>query len=124
LILVVFLDEWVRQIPMAALVAVMIMVSIGTFSWESLRNLRTHPPSSSIVMVATVAVVVVTHDLAQGVFVGVLLSAVFFANKVGRLMHVESRTMDEGRTHHYTVTGQVFFASSDKFHSCFDFQEV
>src|SRR5690606_33784052 len=97
LILVVFLDEGVRQVPMAALVAVMIMVSIGTFSWESLRNLRTHPPSSSIVMVATVAVVVVTHDLAQGVFVGVLLSAVFFANKVGRLMHVESRTMDEGR---------------------------
>jgi SulP family sulfate permease len=124
LIMVVFLDEWVRQIPMAALVAVMIMVSIGTFSWESLRNLKSHPASSSIVMVATVVVVVLTHDLAQGVFVGVLLSAVFFANKVGRLMHVESRTTDEGRTRYYTVTGQVFFASSDKFNSYFDFKEV
>jgi SulP family sulfate permease len=124
LIMVVFLDEWVRQIPMAALVAVMIMVSIGTFSWESLRNLKSHPPTSSIVMVATVIVVVLTHDLAQGVFVGVLLSAVFFANKVGRLMHVESRTTEEGRTRYYTVTGQVFFASSDKFNSYFDFKEV
>jgi SulP family sulfate permease len=124
LIMVVFLDEWVSQIPMAALVAVMIMVSIGTFSWESLRNLKSHPASSSIVMVVTVVVVVVTHNLAYGVFVGVLLSAVFFANKVGRLMYIESRTTDEGRTRYYTVTGQVFFASSEKFNSHFDFKEV
>jgi SulP family sulfate permease len=124
LIMVVFLDRWVSQIPMAALVAVMIMVAIGTFSWESLRNLKSHPASSSIVMVATVIVVVVTHNLAYGVFVGVLLSAVFFANKVGRLMNVEARTTDEGRTRYYTVTGQVFFASSEKFNSYFDFKEV
>ena len=81
LIMVVFLGQWVKQIPMAALVAVMIMVSIGTFSWESIINLRKHPPSSSIVMVATVLVVVATHDLAKGVFVGVLLSGIFFAHK-------------------------------------------
>ena len=124
LILVVFLGPWVKQIPMAALVAVMIMVSIGTFDWSSIRNLTTHPKSSSIVMVSTVAVVVVTHDLAKGVFVGVLLSAVFFAAKVGRLFRVES-SLDAERSHRrYTVHGQVFFASSEKFVNAFDLKEA
>jgi len=124
LIMVVFLGPWVERIPMAALVAVMIMVSIGTFSWESLRNMTKHPKSSSIVMVATVVVVVVTHDLAKGVFVGVLLSALFFAAKVGRILHVGSVSADEGRARHYIVTGQVFFASADRFNASFDFKEV
>lgn len=124
LILVVFLGPWVERIPMAALVAVMIMVSIGTFNWESLRNLRVHPKSSSIVMIATVIVVVLTHDLAKGVFVGVLLSALFFAAKVGRILHIGSALLNEGRTRRYTVTGQVFFASSDQFNAAFDFKEV
>src|SRR5690606_21305765 len=105
LILVVFLGPWVKQIPMAALVAVMIMVSIGTFDWSSVRNLASYPRSSSIVMLSTVAVVLVTHDLAKGVFVGVLLSAVFFAAKVGRLFRVES-TLDVGQSHRrYAVHG-------------------
>lgn len=77
LLLVVFLSDWVGQIPMAALVAVMIMVSIGTFSWDSVRNLRRYPLSTNIVMVATVVVVVFTHNLAYGVLVGVLLAALF-----------------------------------------------
>jgi sulfate permease, SulP family len=124
LIMVVFLGPWVKQIPMAALVAVMIMVSIGTFSWDSLRNLTTHPKSSSVVMIATVIVVVATHDLAKGVFVGVLLSALFFATKVGRLMQITSTTADEGRTRRYQVTGQVFFASADQFNASFDFREA
>ena len=124
LVMVVFLGEWVKQIPMAALVAVMIMVSIGTFSWVSLRNLTRHPPSSSIVMLATVAVVVATHDLAQGVFVGVLLSGLFFAHKVGRVLHVEAALDTTGLRRTYTVTGQVFFASSERFARCFDFKEV
>lgn len=124
LVMVVFLGDWVKQIPMAALVAVMIMVSIGTFSWESLRNLRTHPRSSSIVMIATVVVVVFTHDLARGVFVGVLLSALFFATKVGRLLRIVSATGDEGRSRYYTVIGQVFFASADQFNAAFDFREA
>jgi len=123
LILVVFLGPWVERIPMAALVAVMIMVSIGTFSWESVRNLRTHPKSSSIVMVATVVVVVATHDLAKGVFVGVLLSALFFAAKVSRLFQVGSELVEEGRHRRYVVSGQVFFASADRFVSAFDFRE-
>jgi SulP family sulfate permease len=124
LLMVVFLGPWVGQIPMAALVAVMIMVAIGTFSWESLLNLRKNPPSSSIVMIATVVVVVATHDLAKGVFVGVLLSALFFATKVGRLLQIGSRVEDEGRTRYYTVVGQVFFASADRFTNAFDFKEA
>jgi SulP family sulfate permease len=124
LVMVVFLGDWVARIPMAALVAVMIMVSIGTFSWESLRNLRTHPASSSIVMVATVVVVVITHDLARGVLVGVLLSALFFARKVGQVLHIGSDSADEGRARHYKATGQVFFASADAFNAAFDFKEV
>lgn len=124
LIMVVFLGEWVKQIPMAALVAVMIMVAIGTFSWTSLLNLGTHPLSSSIVMVSTVIVTVVTHDLAKGVLVGVLLSALFFARKVGRVLHIGSTTADEGHARQYIVTGQVFFASADNFIDSFDFKEV
>tara|TARA_R110001583_G_scaffold195503_1_gene374430 strand:- start:6761 stop:8326 length:1566 start_codon:yes stop_codon:yes gene_type:complete len=124
LILVVFLGDWVRQIPMAALVAVMIMVSIGTFSWDSVLKLRENPPSSSVVMIATVAVTVATHDLARGVLVGVLLSGFFFAHKVGKVLHVGSRAEDEGRMRRYAVTGQVFFASADRFIASFDFKEV
>jgi len=124
LIMVVFLGPWVKQIPMAALVAVMIMVSIGTFSWESIRNLRSHPKSSSIVMVATVVVVVATHDLAKGVFVGVLLSALFFATKVSRLFQIKSELLEGGAHRNYVVTGQVFFASADRFVAAFDFKEA
>ncbi|MDB5891528.1 MAG: sulfate permease [Polaromonas sp.] len=124
LVMVVFMGQWVKQIPMAALVAVMIMVSIGTFSWESIKNLRRHPPSSSIVMVATVVVVVATHDLAKGVFVGVLLSGIFFAHKVGKVLRVDSTGTGEGQGRAYTVVGQVFFASADTFISKFDFKEV
>ncbi|MGR3910251.1 SulP family inorganic anion transporter [Burkholderia sp. SR8] len=123
LVLVVFLGPWVRQIPMAALVAVMIMVSISTFSWRSLANLRTHPKRSSFVMVATVAVVVATGNLAIGVGVGVLLSALFFASKVQRVLRVESTFDDTRGERHYVVRGQVFFASSEAFVAAFDFKE-
>ncbi|MEL6869291.1 MAG: SulP family inorganic anion transporter [Pseudomonadota bacterium] len=123
LIMVVFLDTWIGRIPMAALVAVMIMVSIGTFSWDSLRNMKKHPISTNVVMVATVIVVVATHNLALGVFVGVLLGALFFANKIGRLMAVKSELADN-TTRRYQVIGQVFFASSDHFTASFDFKEV
>ena len=124
LLLMLFFGDWVARIPMAALVAVMIMVSIGTFSWASIRNLRTHPTSSSVVMLATVVVVVITHDLAKGVLVGVLLSGFFFAHKVGQVLHVSSRTEDEGRMRIYTITGQVFFASAERFINAFDYKEV
>jgi SulP family sulfate permease len=124
LVMVVFLGDWVARSPMAALVAVMIMVSIGTFNWGSIRNLREHPKSSSVVMLATVAVVVATDNLALGVLTGVLLSGFFFAHKVGSILRVSSRADAEGRSRTYTVTGQVFFASADAFISRFDFKEV
>ena len=124
LFMVVFIGDYVAMIPMAALVAVMIMVSIGTFNWASIRNLRSHPKSSSAVMIATVLVVVATHDLAKGVLVGVLLSGFFFAHKVGLLMHIRSKAEEEGRVRTYHVVGQVFFASAERFMNSFDFKEV
>lgn len=124
LVMVVFIGDYVAMIPMAALVSVMIMVSIGTFNWESFRNLSDHPKSSSVVMLATVIVTVSTHDLAKGVLIGVLLSGFFFAHKVGQILHIGSMSEDEGRTRAYKVTGQVFFASAEAFTSAFDFREV
>ncbi len=126
LVAVVFMGPWVKQIPMAALVAVMIMVSIGTFSWSSVLKLREHPPSSSVVMLATVVITVWSHDLAKGVFVGVLLSGLFFANKVGRVLRVDRSVQgsDEAAVRHYAVVGQVFFASAEAFIGAFDFKEV
>ncbi|MBC0853770.1 SulP family inorganic anion transporter [Pantoea stewartii] len=121
LLMVVFLRQWVSQIPMAALVAVMIMVSVGTFSWQSIANLRTHPMSTSVVMLATVVVVVATHNLALGVLIGVLIASLNFATKVARFMAVSSER--QGNTRIYTVTGQVFFASSDRFTRHFDVSE-
>lgn len=113
LFLLTVLGPYVGQVPMPALVAVMIMVSIGTFSWNSIPNLRRHPSSSSVVMIATVVVVVWTHDLALGVLVGVLLSGIFFANKVRNLFTVERVRRPHSAV--YVVTGEIFFASVDKF---------
>ncbi|PKO35702.1 MAG: sodium-independent anion transporter [Betaproteobacteria bacterium HGW-Betaproteobacteria-7] len=124
LALLMLVGDWVAKIPMAALVAVMIMVSIGTFNWGSIRNLKDHPASSSVVMVATVIVTVFTHDLAKGVGVGVLLSGFFFAHKVALLFRVRSRSEDEGRARVYQFSGQIFFASADRFVASFDFREV
>ncbi|HDX6116253.1 TPA: SulP family inorganic anion transporter [Acinetobacter baumannii] len=124
LIMVVFISDWLKVIPMAALVAVMIMVSIGTFNWDSLRNIRQYPLSSNIVMIATVVVVVATHNLAYGVLIGVLLSALFFANKIERYMAVQSVLDDAENTRTYIVKGQVFFSSADKFTAAFDFKEA
>ena len=124
LFLIVVLGPLVSQIPMPALVAVMIMVSIGTFSWSSIKNLKTHPWHSSVVMVATVVVVVWTHDLAQGVLAGVLLSGIFFASKVSRLFGFESSLSEDGSTRTYCFRGQVFFASVERFLAAFDFREV
>ncbi|MCG6204509.1 SulP family inorganic anion transporter [Rhodopseudomonas sp. HC1] len=123
LFLIVVLGPYVAQIPMAALVAVMIMVSINTFQWKSVRTLVTHPRSSSFVMLGTVVVVVGTHDLAKGVLFGVVLSGLFFAHKVTRLFRVES-SRDGGPVRTYKVAGQIFFATAEAFHSAFDFREA
>lgn len=121
LFLILVLRDWVAQIPMAALVAVMIMVSIGTFDWGSIRNLRSTPFQSSIVMLATTITVVATHDLSKGVVLGVILSAIFFMRKVGKTIEVtEIETEEEGLLR-YRVTGQLFFASADYFAAAFEY---
>lgn len=123
LLLIVVLHPWVARIPVAALVAIMIMVSISTFSWSSFRDLARHPKVSSVVMLATVAVTVATADLAAGVTVGVLLSGVFFAFKVMRLMAVDATYDAETDTRLYRVSGQIFFASADMFADRFDLRD-
>ncbi|ATG77885.1 SulP family inorganic anion transporter [Pseudoalteromonas sp. 1_2015MBL_MicDiv] len=124
IIMVVFLDEWLRLIPMAALVAVMIMVSIGTFSWTSVKDLKKNPLSSNVVMISTVIVVVATHNLAIGVLVGVLLATLFFANKIGRFMVVKTKHDESNDKITYEVVGQVFFASAEQFIASFDFKNA
>jgi SulP family sulfate permease len=123
LFLIVILGDWVARIPMAALVAVMIMVSIGTFSWASLKNIRVYPKSATLVTFATVAIVVSTHNLALGVGAGVLLSALCFAAKIARLLHVTSHLTADGTERIYHVRGQLFFASTTAFTAAFDFRE-
>ncbi len=120
LFLILVLQDQVARIPMAALVAVMIMVSIGTFDWKSVLNLRSTPPQSSIVMVATTVTVVLTHDLSKGVVLGVVLSAIFFMRKVGKTIVVEEiPTPEDGRLQ-YRVSGNLFFASADLFAASFE----
>ncbi len=123
LFLILVLGSLVAIIPMAALVAVMIMVSIGTFSWTSIRDIRHHPWQSSVVMIVTVVIVVWTHDLAQGVLAGVILSGLFFASKVKRMFTMHSELSADGLMRRYSVSGQVFFASSESFVGAFDFKE-
>ncbi|WOS36981.1 Bicarbonate transporter BicA [Oligella urethralis] len=123
LILIVFLGDWVSQIPMAAVVAVMIMVSISTFDWQSVKNLVVHPRSSSVVMIATVVVTVWSHDLAKGVLVGVLLSAIFFAHKVVDILCVHNYLSEDGTFRIYKAKGQLFFASAGQFVDSLDLNE-
>ncbi len=123
LVLLVVLQDLLAIVPVAALTAVMIMVSINTFSWRSLARLRSNPLPSSVVMLATVGTVVATADLAKGVLVGVLLSGVFFAGKVSRLSRVSSNLSADGRERVYRVEGQVFFASAGTFSDAIDVLE-
>ncbi|MXV43763.1 STAS domain-containing protein [Saccharibacter sp. 17.LH.SD] len=119
LLLMVVLHQWVSHVPMAALVAIMIMVSISTFAWGSLRDLTRRPKLSSLVMIVTVIVVVITHDLAAGVVVGVLLSGVFFAWHASKLVNIQSDRHDSVLTYH--IKGQVFFASADLINEAIDY---
>ncbi len=123
LVLLVVLQRLLAIVPVAALTAVMIMVSINTFSWSSIRRLRTVPWQSSTVMLATVLTVVATKNLSLGVLAGVLLSGLFFAGKVAHLVSVSSTLSPEGRTRTYVVSGQVFFASAGLFADAIDLSE-
>jgi SulP family sulfate permease len=122
LLLMVALKPWMAAIPVVALVAIMVMVSVSTFDWASLQALARHPKTSTVVMLATVAVTLLSHNLAAGVAVGVMLSGVFFTFKVARLTRVSWR--DEAGLRRYEVSGQVFFASADAFVERFDPRDV
>lgn len=120
LLLVVYASDWVSRIPMAALVAVMIMVSIGTFHWKSFRELKTHPKTANLIMIGTVIVTVATHDLAKGVLTGVLLTALSFARRASAMLRVDDESTEDG-TRLYVVRGQVLFASAIQFANSFDY---
>ncbi|OTG94810.1 SulP family inorganic anion transporter [Acinetobacter sp. ANC 3832] len=122
LCLVVFLKDWLAYIPMAALVAIMIMVAFTTFNWDSVKNFSKHPKQSNVVMVTVVVIVLATHNLALGVLVGVLLSALFLINKLESEVKVQS-TLSNQHTRLYQIQGQIFFSSADKFYQFFDFDE-
>ncbi|WP_080848805.1 SulP family inorganic anion transporter [Cytobacillus gottheilii] len=115
--LILVLGDIVVQIPMAALVGVMFMVSIGTFDWASIKGLTKVPVTDSIVMVTTTVTTVVTHDLSKGVLAGIVLSAIFFVAKISK---VQVTSTTQGTKKLYTVTGQVFFASVDELVGSFD----
>lgn len=121
LCLVVFFKDWLTYIPMAALVAIMIMVAFTTFNWDSVKNFTKHPKQSNVVMITVVIVVLTTHNLALGVFVGILLSALFLINKLENEVKVSSELELNRRI--YVVKGQIFFSSSEKFYHFFDFNE-
>lgn len=123
LFFILVLGNWVRQIPMAALVAVMIMVSIGTFSWASIKNIKRVPRSESAVMITTVLVTVLSHNLAIGVVIGIALSTVFFSRKIAQLVFVDKLLSPDGTKKTYSVAGQLFFVSVDDFLEAFDFSE-
>ncbi|MEU5541948.1 SulP family inorganic anion transporter [Streptomyces sioyaensis] len=123
LIFCIVLGPVVSQIPMAALVAVMVLVSVGTFDWHSVKptTLKRLPIGETTVMVITVAVVVATHNLAIGVVVGTITAMAIFARRVARLAHVTAVTDPEGGQVVYSVTGELFFASSNDLISRFDY---
>ncbi|WP_267904264.1 SulP family inorganic anion transporter [Risungbinella massiliensis] len=120
LFLIMVLGDIVKQIPMGALVGVMIMVSIGTFDWSSLRNLVKIPKSDSFVMITTVAIVVATHDLAKGVIAGVIMSALIFGWKLAKLK-VSTSIVNEEKVYH--ISGQLFFGTMSHFIDLFQFNQ-
>ncbi|WP_100500245.1 SulP family inorganic anion transporter [Geodermatophilus chilensis] len=121
LVLVVALGDVVAIIPMAALVAVMVFVSVATFDWHSLRTIHRMPKSETIVMLTTVAGTLITHNLAIGVGAGVLAACVLFARRVAHLAEVTGVTDPDGGTRVYSVHGALFFASSNDLYTQFDY---
>ena len=126
IILVIGLGDWVAKIPMAALVAVMIMVALGTFDWASVSRsmLKKMPKTETAVMAATVLIVVLTHNLAYGVGAGVVLSAIFFARNVSRLVRVTSVVDPDNTERLFAVSGELFFASTNTLTHAFDYDAV
>lgn len=126
LILILVLGDFVARIPMAALVAVMVMVALGTFNWSSIKpnTIKSMPRTETAVVVATVAVVVVTHNLAYGVGAGVILSTVFFVRHVSHVIEVTSVVDPLNAERLYAVRGELFFASTNDLVHAFDYDAV
>jgi SulP family sulfate permease len=124
LIAILFLQDWVKQMPMATLVAVMIMVSIGTFRWSSVKNMRRIPRTETAVMLTTMFVTIFTRNFALGVVTGIVMSTVFFSNKIAQLVFVDKVLSEDGSHRIYKVAGQIFFLSRDEFLESFDFTEL
>lgn len=116
--LIIVLGDLVVKIPMGVLVGVMIMVCIGTFDWSSFSYLRKAPKSDAAVMLITVIIVVLTHDLSKGVIAGVILSAIFFVAKISKINLTQEKQNEKVI---YNIEGQLFFASVEGFIKKFDF---
>ncbi|MEM1369608.1 MAG: SulP family inorganic anion transporter [Cyanobacteria bacterium P01_H01_bin.15] len=123
LFFILVLTDWVSQIPMAALVAVMIMVSIGTFNWSSITQIKRIPRSETAAMLTTVLITILSHNLAIGVVVGIALSTVFFSHKVAQVVFVDTQLSDDRMHRTYSIGGQIFFVAIDDLLSKFDFDE-
>ncbi|MCC0178718.1 SulP family inorganic anion transporter [Waterburya agarophytonicola K14] len=121
---ILVLQDWVKEMPMAVLVAVMIMVSIGTFSWSSFKNISRIPPTETAVMLTTMFVIIFTRNFALGVATGIVMSTVFFSRKIAQLVFVDKILSDDGTQRIYKVTGQIFFLSKEEFLKSFDFREL
>lgn len=122
MLLILVLNDFLIQIPMAALVGVMFMVAIGTFDWSSIKTINKVPVTDTLVMVATVITVLLTHDLSKGVLVGIILSAIFFASKISKVK-VTSLASEQSNKKIYRVSGQLFFASVTEFVESFNYTE-
>ncbi len=123
LFFIVVLSKWVKQIPMVSLVAVMIMVSVGTFSWSSFKSLHLVPRSETVVMITTVFITLLTHNLAIGVIVGIALSTILFSRKIANVVFVDTILSPNQQERIYSVAGQLFFVSVDEFLAAFNFNE-
>ncbi|MEO1005954.1 MAG: SulP family inorganic anion transporter [Cyanobacteria bacterium J06638_38] len=123
LLFMLFLGTQVEKIPMAVLVAIMIMVSVGTFNWSSLRQIRKIPRSETAVMVTTVVMTIFSHNLAVGVLSGVALNGLLFSRKIAQIVFVDSVVDPQGEKRVYSVGGQIFFVSVNEFINAFDFKE-
>lgn len=120
LISVIVLNKFVVKIPVVALGAVMVVVSISTFNWESIKRIKMVPKSDTFVMLSTVVVVLLTHNLAYGVIIGIIFSSIFFASKISE---ISIEKIVSGNTATYEVKGQLFFASTTKFINSFDYAD-
>ena len=118
MILIVLLNQWLVQIPLAVLISVMVVVSISTFEWESLKRIRLVPKSDTFVMIATVIVVYFTENLAYGVIIGIILSSLFFAKQISNTKVVKTPIVDGVK---FVCKGQLFFASTTHFIEKFDY---